>query len=192
MHNSCKPLHLFLPSLKISPTTPFLYVSIWMQHCDKELYLQSGAGHQRVSAYTAKTRRTMKSSYFSYWALSFKIIRISENKLKLQKMNTIQVTYPLNIFPLGWINEKSCSSISNILALLLKSLLCSVMFDPQHENKFIAGSVLASSTEMIDKHTHHLDALAQNIRGTQCWHETLISLSEGTAGNNHSKSDGYK
>jgi len=66
------------------------------------------------------------------------------------------------------------------------------MLDPQHENKFIIGLVLASNTEMIDKHTHHLDALAQNILGTQCSHETPISLSEGTAGNNHSKSDGYK
>lgn len=107
IQNSCKPLHLFFFSLKISPTTPFLYVSIWMQHHDKELYLQSGAGHQRVSAYTAKTRRTMKSSYFSYWALSFKIIRISENKLKLHKMDTIQVTKPLNIFLLGWIKRES-------------------------------------------------------------------------------------
>jgi len=42
------------------------------------------------------------------------------------------------------------------------------MLDPWHENKVITGFVFTSSTEMIDKHTHHLDALAQNILGTQC------------------------
>jgi hypothetical protein len=39
---------------------------------------------------------------------------------------------------------------------------------------------------------YHLDALARNILGRQCLLEILISQSEDTAGNNHSKSDGYK
>lgn len=83
-------------------------------------------------------------------------------------MNTIQITKPLHIFLLGCIKRESMIHTSNILALLLTSLLCSVIIDPQHQNKLTTGLVFASSTEAINKYTHHLDASAQNILGMQC------------------------